>query len=97
MARMPPRGAMAYFQINTIAPPTTMPARAPHLLVRFQNRAQSITGPKAAPKPPQAKETMENTLPSFLAQIIPMIAITITAALAMITLVFLETLIFKVS
>ena len=30
---------------------------APYLLQRFQNSAKSMTGPKVAPKPAQAKET----------------------------------------
>ena len=54
-------GAMAYFQMNTIAAPETIPAMAPHLLQRFQNRPKSITGPKVAPKPAHAKETMRKT------------------------------------
>ena len=33
----------------------------PHCVVRFQNRAKSTTGPKAAPKPAQANETTRKT------------------------------------
>ena len=54
-------GAIRYFQTKTITAPATMPARAPGLLVRFQNREKRTTGPKEAPKPAQAKETMRNT------------------------------------
>ena len=61
MFQAPPRGRTPYFQTNTITPPEIMPARAPWRLLRFQNRAKSITGPKAAPKPAQAKDTMVNT------------------------------------
>ena len=61
MANTPPRVAMPYFQMKTMAPPATMPASAPCLLARFQKRARSITGPKAAPKPAQAKDTMPKT------------------------------------
>ena len=41
-----------------MAPPDSIPASAPHRLLRFQKRANSTTGPKAAPKPAQAKDTM---------------------------------------
>jgi len=58
ISNIPPRGRTRYFQINTIAPPTIIPANAPFRLERFQNRAKTITGPKEAPKPAQAKETM---------------------------------------
>ena len=44
--------------MNTIAPPEIMPARAPVLVVLLQNKENSITGPKDAPKPAQAKDTM---------------------------------------
>ena len=36
IAKPPPRGAMAYYQMNTIAAPENIPAMAPHLLQRFQ-------------------------------------------------------------
>ena len=61
MAQAPPMGATRYFQMKTMAPPATMPAMAPCLLVRFQNRAKRTTGPKADPKPAQAKETIWKT------------------------------------
>ena len=48
---------MAYFQTNTITPPETIPAMAPALVVRFQNSANSTSGPNAAPKPAHAKDT----------------------------------------
>ncbi len=54
-------GLMQYFQINTMAPPEIMPAKAPQRLERFQNKANNITGPKDAPNPAQAKDTMPNT------------------------------------
>ena len=41
-----------------MAPPATIPAMAPARVVRFQNRENSIRGPKAAPKPAQAKAVM---------------------------------------
>ena len=34
-----------------------MPAIAPILVILFQNKEKSITGPNVAPKPAQAKET----------------------------------------
>ena len=68
MFQIPPSGRIRYFQINTMEPPQTIPASAPHLLVRFQNRENRTTGPNAAPNPAQAKETMANTeLSGFLA------------------------------
>ena len=57
IARTPPRGAMAYFQMNTIAAPENIPAIAPHLLQRFQNSENRTMGPKVAPKPAHAKDT----------------------------------------
>ena len=48
------------FQTNTVIPPTTMPATAPFLVVLLQNRDMSIAGPKAAPKPAQAYETVSS-------------------------------------
>ena len=62
MPHAPPMGFTRYFQINTMAPPEIIPARTPHLVVRFQNSAVSIAGAKVAPKPAQAKDTMPNTL-----------------------------------
>ena len=49
------------WRINTIAPPASIPAIAPYLFERFQNRASSITGPNAAPKPAHAKDTIPKT------------------------------------
>ena len=68
---------MASFHTNTLTPPATMPATAPAWVVRFQNRENSISGPKVAPKPAQAKETMLNiTLFSSMAITMAMAAIT---------------------
>ena len=53
-----PMGLKTRFQMNTMAPPVIMPAMAPALVVLFQNRENSIIGPKVAPNPAQAKETM---------------------------------------
>ena len=61
MFQAPPRGRTANFQMNTMAPPPSIPARAPQRLARRQNRAHSTTAPKAPPKPAQAKETIWNT------------------------------------
>ena len=58
MPKMPPRGLIRYFQRKTITPPAAMPETAPAKVVRFQYRAQITRGPKPAPKPAQAKETM---------------------------------------
>ena len=49
------------FQTNTITPPVIIPAKAPCLLERFQNRASRTTGPNVAPKPAHAKDTIRNT------------------------------------
>ncbi len=51
-----------YFQMNTIAPPATIPASAPCKVVRFQNKAQIMTPANAAPIPAHAKDTIPNTL-----------------------------------
>lgn len=56
----PPIGRIRYFQINTIAPPETIPASAPKRFVLLQNKEQSMTGPNEAPKPAQAKDTIPN-------------------------------------
>ena len=61
MPHTPPMGLSRYFQMNTTAPPDTIPASTPHLVVRFQNSAVSMAGAKVAPKPAQAKDTMVNT------------------------------------
>ena len=47
--------------MKIMAPPQTMPASAPWKFTRLQNRLNSISGPKAAPKPAHANETMRNT------------------------------------
>ena len=44
-----------------VAPPVIIPATAPWRAVRFQKREKSIRGPKAAPKPAQAKDTTLKT------------------------------------
>ena len=68
-------GRTANFQIKIMAPPTTMPARAPWRFVRLQNRENSISGPNAAPKPAHAKETIRNTeLSGFQARNTPITA-----------------------
>ena len=72
-------GASRYFQMKTIAPPATMPAMAPCFVVRFQNREKRTSGPKAAPKPAQAKDTMRKTeLLGFQASRIPTTAMPMT-------------------
>ena len=72
MAKMPPSLLMTRFHTNTITPPDTIPATAAVWVVRFQNREKSITGPKVAPKPAQAKLTMlKITLSSSRAMTIP--------------------------
>ena len=45
-----------------MAPPATIPERAPYRLLLLQNRARRTTGPNAAPKPAHAKLTIWNTL-----------------------------------
>ena len=68
-----------------------MPASAPYLLERFQNRANTTTGPKDAPKPAHAKDTMPNTeLLGSRARKIAMMEITITVIRAMVIAVFSE-------
>ena len=70
-------GRTRNFQTNTRTPPEIMPQSAPHLLARFQNSAKSTTGPKAAPKPAQAKETILKTeLSGSRAKIIAIAAMT---------------------
>ena len=52
--------------------PPIMPAIAPALLVRFQKREKSISGPKVAPNPAHAKDTIwKITLFSSIAITIP--------------------------
>jgi len=73
-----------------------MPAMAPYTLERLQKRANSITGPKAAPKPAHANEIMTKIeLSGSLAMNAAMAAITITADLAIIMPVFSESLMSK--
>ena len=84
MAKTPPSLATPNFQTKTMAPPETIPARAPHLLQRFQNRERIITGPKVAPKPAQAKETTRKMeLVGSLAKITPRMATPTTVRRAM--------------
>ena len=82
---MPPRGLTKNFHINTITPPLIIPARAPYLLQRFQKSAASIIGPKAAPNPAHAKDTIPNTELFWSRAIITaMTAITTSVILAII-------------
>ena len=79
-------------------PPAAIPAIAPGRVARFQNREQIMRGPKLAPKPAHAKETIPNTeLSGSLAMIRPNIATTITVALAAIMLALCESFKWKVS
>ena len=57
MSKAPPRGLISSFQMKTMALPAIMPAPAPARDVRFQNSANSMTGPNVAPNPAQANET----------------------------------------
>ena len=82
---------MRYFQINTNAPPDTIPAIAPGNVVRFQKREHIITGPNAAPNPAPANDTIPNTeLFGSLAMTIQRIATTTTVRRAAIMLALLE-------
>ena len=84
MLKMPPFGETRNFQIKTVAAPANIPVMAPHLLQRFQNSAKSITGPKVAPKPAQAKETTRKMeLLGLLANITPSTATQMTVIRAM--------------
>ena len=56
-SQAPPRGRTPNFQTKIMIAPESMPAMAPYLLQRFQNREKRTIGPKVAPKPAQAKET----------------------------------------
>ena len=70
-----------------------MPDRAPQKLVRRQKMAHIMTGPKAAPKPAQAKETMPNTeLLGSRAMTMPRMAMIIRVTRAMSMVVFSSTL-----
>ena len=62
MSNAPPSGRTRYFHTNTITPPATIPDIAPASVLLFQNNAQSITAPKAAPNPAHANDTIPNTL-----------------------------------
>ena len=52
---------MLYFQKKTMNPPAIIPAVAPYLLERLQKSARRTTGPKEAPKPAHAKDTIWKT------------------------------------
>ena len=54
-------GRTTNFHTNIVIPPETIPASAPCFVVRFQKSAARTTGPNAAPKPAQAKDTIWNT------------------------------------
>ena len=58
IANTPPSLLITSFQRNTMPAPPTMLAIAPALVVLFQKREKSMMGPKVAPKPAQAKETI---------------------------------------
>lgn len=77
-----------------MAPPLIIPAKAPQRLERRQNNANSTTGPKEAPKPAQAKETIPNTeLSGSLAIKIAITAIATNVSLAISMVVFPDMLI----
>ena len=61
MANTPPSWLMTSFHRKTIAAPLTIPAMAPARVVRFQNRLNRTNGPKVAPNPAHAKDTILNT------------------------------------
>ena len=61
MLNAPPIGLTTYFHTKMVAAPTIRPAIAPCLLERFQNSAQRTIGPKVAPKPAHAKDTISKT------------------------------------
>ena len=72
------------FQTAQTPAPVTMPAMAPGRFVRFQKRPRRMTGPNAAPKPAQAKETscittLKKSLVVFIAIATATIAIAATA------------------
>ena len=84
IANTPPSLLITSFQRKTIPAPPTMPAIAPALVVLFQNKEKSMIGPKVAPKPAHAKETILNITLSL--------SRAITAAIIVITTrVILET------
>ena len=79
----PPSGRTRYFHINTMHPPETIPASAPHFVVRVQKSENSTTGPNTAPNPAHANETIVNTeLSGSLAIIAATTAITNSVILA---------------
>ena len=72
-----------YFHTNIVVPPTSIPATAPYLLARFQNKESKTTGPKVAPNPAQANDTISNTeLLGFDAITTPIIEMIITVTRA---------------
>ena len=74
---------MIYFHTNIIIPPDNIPAITPYLLAPFQNSDISTTGPKVAPKPAHANDTISNTeLFGSLARSIAITDIIITVVLA---------------
>mgnify|MGYP000667720345 CR=1 FL=1 len=84
--------------MNTIAPPDTIPARAPWKVVLLQNSEQITRGPNAAPNPAHAKDTIPNIeLFGSRAMITPRTDTTTTVSLAAIMLAFGERFRWKVS
>ena len=78
-----------YFHTKIITAPTAMPAIAPFLLERLQKSDRSMTGPKVAPKPAHAKDTIWNTeLFGSDAKMTAMIAMMRTVLLASFIAVF---------
>ena len=61
ISQYPPIGRTIYFQTKTMIPPVIIPAKAPSLLDLLQNKAKIVTGPKLAPNPAQANETILKT------------------------------------
>ena len=69
------------FHTKIEIPPLIIPASAPYRVVRFQNSENSMTGPKAAPNPAHAKDTISKIeLSGFHAIKMEIIAITTTVA-----------------
>jgi len=96
--KFPPNGRTRYFHTKTITPPVSIPASAPCILVRRQKRANSTSGPKDAPKPAHAKDTMVNTeLSGFHARKTATMAIPITVRRAAFMEAAVLILIFKKS
>ncbi len=89
---------MRNFHTRTDTPPAAIPRRAPVNVALFQNRASITTGPKLAPKPAHANDTIWNTEDAgSRAIIIPRIAMMITVTRAASMLVFEESLSFIAS